>query len=145
MAAATVGTLREPLPTGRAAELEAPVIRIKHMQKQDEDVEILGRNEKTVIDPLCSGLTENGKLIPPPKDKSLGPAAQYPFLRGDMISCRPGGPRLFDLLNELELDEFGILSWSIIDREEEIFELEDIRDEDKVILALWNRWIMLNR
>ena len=43
------------------------------------------------------------------------------------------------------MDEFGIMSWAIIDREEEIFELEDVRDEDKVMLALWNRWIMLNR
>lgn len=45
----------------------------------------------------------------------------------------------------LPLEKFGILAWVIVDREEELFEMDDILDEDKVILALWNRWIMLNR
>ena len=62
-----------------------------------------------------------------------------------MYSCRPGGPRIYDLLNTLPLEPFGVLSWLIIDREEELFELDDILDEDKVMLALWNRWIFLNR
>ncbi|KAI0777180.1 hypothetical protein BD413DRAFT_514026 [Trametes elegans] len=88
---------------------------------------------------------------PPPPTDPLGPAAQYPFLpevnaEGHAAySCRIGGPRLFDLLNDLPLDEFGILSWAIVDREEELFEMGDVRDEDKVMLALWNRWIMLNK
>lgn len=43
------------------------------------------------------------------------------------------------------MDEFGVMSWEIVHREEELFEMEDVRDEDKVMLALWNRWIMLNR
>ncbi|KAH8102273.1 hypothetical protein BXZ70DRAFT_65019 [Cristinia sonorae] len=84
---------------------------------------------------------------PPPPSDPLGPAAQYPYLPddGDQYSCRPGGPRLFDLLNTLPLEPFGVLSWMIVDREEEMYELDDMRDEDKVILALWNRWIFLNR
>ncbi|KAL6303314.1 hypothetical protein BKA93DRAFT_789129 [Sparassis latifolia] len=88
---------------------------------------------------------------PPPPSDPLAPAAQYPYLPdqsedGEVYySCRPGGPRIFDLLNTLPLEPFGVLSWSIVEREEELFELDDVRDEDKVLLALWNRWIMLNR
>lgn len=82
---------------------------------------------------------------PPPPSDSLGPAAQYPYLPEDQYSCRPGGPRLFDLLNTLPLEPFGVLAWMVVDRAEEIYELDDIRDEDKVILTLWDRWIFLNR
>lgn len=63
----------------------------------------------------------------------------------EVYSCRIGGPRIYDLLNELSLDEFGLMSWAIVDREEELFEMDDVRDEDKVMLALWNRWIMLHK
>ncbi|KAI0945062.1 hypothetical protein AcW1_001844 [Taiwanofungus camphoratus] len=88
---------------------------------------------------------------PPPQSDPLGPSAQYPYLPETPIdgeiyySCRPGGPKIYDLLNTLPLEPFGVLSWQIVDREEELFEMDDVRDEDKVILALWNRWIMLNR
>ena len=81
----------------------------------------------------------------------LGPSATLPYLpeadeRGDVYySCRPGGPRLFDFLNTLSLKPYGVLKWVIIDREEELFELDDILDEDKVMQALWFRWIFLNR
>lgn len=81
----------------------------------------------------------------------LGPSAATPYLpetdeRGDVYySCRPGGPRLFDFLNTLSLKPYGVLQWVIIDREEELFELDDILDEDKVMQALWFRWIFLNR
>lgn len=91
-----------------------------------------------------------GDLMIPPEDDPLGPAAQYPYIttskEGPLyISCRPGGPRLYDILNELPLDQFGVLSWYIIDKEEELFDADDVRDEDKVMQALWSRWIMLNR
>ena len=82
---------------------------------------------------------------PPPKNNLEGPAAVYPYIPVDVYSCRPGGPRLYDILNDLSLDDFGITSWSVIEREEEIFELPDVRDEDKVMHALWGRYIMLNR
>jgi len=45
----------------------------------------------------------------------------------------------------MSLEPFGVLSWVILDREEEIFEVDDVRDEDKVMQALWFRWIFLNR
>lgn len=88
---------------------------------------------------------------PPPPSDRLGPAAQPPYLPAtgpdgkEIYSCRIGGPRLFDLLNTLPMDEFGLMSWAVTDREEEMFEWDEVRDEDKVMLALWNRWIMLNR
>lgn len=87
----------------------------------------------------------------PPLRDPLGPSAQYPYLstddegRGVYYSCRPGGPRLYDLLNTLSLQDYGVLSWYIVDREEELFETDEVLDEDKVILALWGRWIMLNQ
>jgi hypothetical protein len=43
------------------------------------------------------------------------------------------------------MEEFGVLSWFVVDKEEEIFECDDVRDEDKVIQALWARWIVLHR
>jgi hypothetical protein len=43
------------------------------------------------------------------------------------------------------MEPFGVLAWYVIDNEEEIFECDDVRDEDKVMQALWGRWILLNR
>lgn len=105
---------------------------------------------------VAAGTSYRGSLpsrfpSPPPPTDPLGPAAQYPFLPQtnadgqEVYSCRIGGPRIYDLLNELSLDEFGLMSWAIVDREEELFEMDDVRDEDKVMLALWNRWIMLHK
>lgn len=90
---------------------------------------------------------------PPPANDPLGPAAQRPYFPatsddGKIViqySCRSGGPYLYDLLGLLPLDEFGVLSWLVLDREAEIFENEDISDESKVMHALWGRWIMMNR
>ncbi|KAG1779412.1 hypothetical protein EV702DRAFT_1087975 [Suillus placidus] len=89
----------------------------------------------------------SGRPTPAPRSDPLGPAAQYPYLleSDGIYSCRVGGPRLYDLLNTLPLDKFGVLAWVILDREEEIFEIDDVRDEDKVMQALWFRWIFLNR
>lgn len=90
---------------------------------------------------------------PPPLDDPLGPAARPPYLPAHSdyggptvyYSVRPCGETLFDLLGTLPLDEFGLLAWAVLDKEEEIFESDDVKDEQKVILALWGRWIMLNR
>lgn len=75
----------------------------------------------------------------------LGPSTEYLSSPSDRYSCRPGGARLYDILDALSLSEHGILSWYIIDREDELFELDDVLDEDKVIQALWGRWIMLHQ
>ncbi|KAI0746566.1 hypothetical protein C8Q80DRAFT_1235341 [Daedaleopsis nitida] len=88
---------------------------------------------------------------PPPPSDPLGPAARPPYLPTtgpdgkELYSCRIGGPRLFDLLNTLPMDELGLMSWAIIDREEEMYEWDEVPEEDRVVLALWNRWIMLKR
>ena len=80
-------------------------------------------------------------------DDFLDPSIRPPYLpfKNVEFSCRPNGPKLYDILGAKPLDEFGILAWSIIDREEELFEMDGVRDEDKVMQALWSRWIMLNR
>lgn len=91
--------------------------------------------------------SSHGPSILPPIHNPLGPAAQFPLLPAEEVefSCRPGGERLYDLLNTLPLEPFGILAWYIIDREEEMFENDDVLDEDKVMQALWGRWILLNQ
>ena len=80
-------------------------------------------------------------------DDFLDPSIHPPYLPFKTVefSCRPNGPKLYDILGAKPLDEFGILAWSIIDREEELFEVDGVRDEDKVMQALWSRWIMFNR
>ncbi|KAG6334812.1 hypothetical protein ID866_4284 [Astraeus odoratus] len=89
------------------------------------------------------------RTITPWKVHNFGPSANPPYLPespdGDMYSCRPGGARVYDILNTLPLEPYGVLSWIIVDREEELFEQDDILDEDKAMLALWYRWITLNR
>ncbi|KAF6762024.1 hypothetical protein DFP72DRAFT_594166 [Ephemerocybe angulata] len=98
----------------------------------------------------------NGKEYPapPPPENPLGPAAQPPYFPaapdyegGQTVwySCRPGGATVYDLLGTLPMHEFGVLDWAVLDREEEIFESDEVRDEYKVMHALWARWIMLNR
>ena len=81
---------------------------------------------------------------PPPLKNLDGPSEVYPYVS---YSCRPGGPRLFDILNEKPLDpkEFGFSSWMVVDREEQIFALPHLCDEDKVMQALWNRYIFVHR
>ena len=80
-------------------------------------------------------------------DDFLDPSIRPPYLPFKTVefSCRPNGPKLYDILGAKPLDQFGILAWSIIDREEELFEMDGVRDEDKVMQALWCRWIMMNR
>ena len=82
---------------------------------------------------------------PPPYDDLLGPSAVFPYLPDHMYSARTNGPRLFDLLNELPLESFGVLRWMVLDKDDEIFELSDGIDEDKVMQSLWSRWIFLHR
>ena len=60
-------------------------------------------------------------------------------------SCRPGGETLYDLLNTLSMEPYGVLEWAVLDKEEEIFESDEVKDEYKVMHALWARWIFLNR
>ncbi|KAA1473000.1 hypothetical protein DENSPDRAFT_872540 [Dentipellis sp. KUC8613] len=82
-----------------------------------------------------------------------GPAARYPYMpivHGNttlLYSCKPvTGPRLLDFVDTLEIENHGVAGkWLIWEREDEIFELDDVRDEDKVMCAVWNRWIALHR
>lgn len=90
---------------------------------------------------------------PPPSSDPLGPAAQPPYLPAKSeyggpdvsYSCRPNGVSLYDLLNTLPLEPFGVLAWDVLDREDEIYDSDNVKDEYKVMHALWARWIVLNR
>lgn len=78
-------------------------------------------------------------------DDPLGPlpnADDYESLR---FSCRPCGPRLFDLVARFPASDYGLTSWSLLERDEELFEIDDVRDEEKAMQALWNRWIFFER
>ncbi|KAJ7132828.1 hypothetical protein C8R43DRAFT_1023565 [Mycena crocata] len=83
----------------------------------------------------------------------LGPTARFPFLPAKSefggpdlkYSVRFGGPKVYDLLDLLPMEPYGIWAWSVLDREEEIFESDDLTDHQKVIHAVWARWIVLNR
>lgn len=48
-------------------------------------------------------------------------------------------------MDTLPLEPFGVLDWAVLDREDEIFESDDVKDEYKVMHALWARWVVLNR
>ena len=101
--------------------------------------------------PNLSKSPGSGPPTPPPLFDPHG--AAHPVVAGPDIpptsfqptTYRPTGPHLFDHLSTLPLDAFGRLAWFVLDKEEEIFELTDVLDEDKVICALWGRWILLNR
>jgi len=90
---------------------------------------------------------------PPPLSNPLGPAAQPPYLPAKseyggpdiFYSCRPSGGCLYDLLNTLPMEPFGVLAWDVLDREDEIYDSDNVKDEYKVMHALWARWIVLNR
>ncbi|KAF8341915.1 hypothetical protein F5887DRAFT_975638 [Amanita rubescens] len=90
---------------------------------------------------------------PPPSSNRLGPSARPPYLPAKSTfggpdiyySTRIDGPCLFDLLQLLPLKPFGLLEWIVLDREEEIFVDDELKDEQKVIMALWARWITLNK
>ncbi|KAJ7188349.1 hypothetical protein C8R46DRAFT_1054518 [Mycena filopes] len=83
----------------------------------------------------------------------LGPTARFPFLPAKSeyggpdvkYSVRFGGPKVYDLLGTLPMKEYGVLAWAVLDKEEEIFESDDIPDHHKVMHALWGRWIFSNR
>lgn len=91
--------------------------------------------------------------LPLQVDDPLGPAARPPYLPAKSeyggpdiyYSRRPDGPRIYDLLGTLPMECFGVLAWAVLDKEEEIFESDDMKDEHKVMHALWARWIILNR
>jgi hypothetical protein len=80
----------------------------------------------------------------------LGPLAAFPYFptsddESHHFSCRPCGPRLFDIVARFPASSYGLTSWSLFERDEELFEIDDVRDEEKAMQALWNRWIFSER
>ena len=83
---------------------------------------------------------------PPPVGNKLGPAARFrPELNGYAPSTRPGPSRLYHLLAYLPRAQFGTGLSAVLTAEEEIFELEEMLDEEKAMACLWGRWVFLNR
>jgi hypothetical protein len=52
---------------------------------------------------------------------------------------------VYDLIALEPMEPFGVLGWAVEEHDEGIFEVDDWRDEDKAMQALWARWIFLNR
>lgn len=75
----------------------------------------------------------------------LGPLPDASDDESLRFSCRPCGPRLFDLVARFPASDYGLTSWSLFERDEELFEIDDMRDEEKAMQALWNRWIFSER
>ncbi|KAL1748792.1 hypothetical protein HDZ31DRAFT_28888 [Schizophyllum fasciatum] len=96
-------------------------------------------------------------LTPPPIERRLGPSlsptsptffpaySDYPGGQTVYYSTRPEGPRLYDLLGTLPLAQYGALTWVVLDAEAEILDVPDVPDEQKVMQALWARWIFSHR
>ncbi|KAJ7096400.1 hypothetical protein C8R44DRAFT_812947 [Mycena epipterygia] len=111
---------------------------------QDELVEVLPHHVQMSPTPE--------PVIPPPPNP-FGPTARFPFLPAKSeyggpdvtYSARFGGPKIYDLLGTLPMESYGVLAWYVLDREEEIFESDDIPDEHKIMHALWARWIFHKR
>ncbi|KAL4251973.1 hypothetical protein ABKN59_005797 [Abortiporus biennis] len=130
-------------------DLPLPIKSKKFRERSTSpDLDFITDQEETSPSPPPTRSIPEGFPTPPPASKRRGPAARYPYLPEDgsqQYSCRPGGPKIYDLINTMSLEEYGVLGWQIIDREDRIFEMNDLHDEDKMILALWNRWVFLNR
>lgn len=118
--------------------------KTEHVDGQDELVEVL---------PPHVHMSPTPEPAIPPPPNPFGPTARFPFLpakseyRGPDVtySVRFGGPKVYDLLGTLPMESYGVLAWHVLDREEEIFESDDIPDEHKVMHALWARWIFHKR
>lgn len=90
---------------------------------------------------------------PNPRDP-LGALGTHPRLLSSVdddndnllgLSCRPFRPRLFDVIAKDPISRYGLTSWSLLERDEELFEIDDVRDEEKAMQALWSRWIFFKR
>ncbi|KAF8906729.1 hypothetical protein CPB84DRAFT_1844201 [Gymnopilus junonius] len=83
---------------------------------------------------------------PPPRENPFGPAATPPYLPAHSdyggptvhYSSRPGGSCLFDLLGTLPMGKFGLLDWEVLDREDEIYESDDVKEEYKTPSRFFN-------
>ncbi|KAF9022216.1 hypothetical protein BDZ89DRAFT_1163360 [Hymenopellis radicata] len=118
-----------------------------------EDADMIAEVQAGVSSMRIRSPEDSSSFTAPHQYDFMRPAIRYPYLPfrsydgGNDIyySCRPRGPRIYDLLGALSMDKFGVLAWEVLDREEEIFEHNSYPDELKVMQALWARWIKLNR
>jgi len=57
----------------------------------------------------------------------------------------PSDPSRLRLLDDLPLDHLGNQRNRVISRESEIWDLQEVSEECRIIAVLWSRWIILNR
>lgn len=138
------GSLRSDLVLSSIGDLdlvndaEPPHASVQSRQlEMDEDVEMINQFRQSTPEDIDVQANKPGW--------HGGPTARYPFVSPHLHSCRPGGPRLYDILLELPSEPYGVMWWNVLENEQLLLEVEDVADEDKVMMALWNRWIFLNR
>jgi hypothetical protein len=129
------------------ASTEHPVSNFFEVKPELSPI-IPSRTTSLVPDTVGDGIHRAPSALDP-----LGPLGVYPYALSNVhddneslvSSCRPCGPRLFDLVARHPMSDYGLTSWSLLERDEELFEIDDIRDEEKAMQALWNRWIFSER
>ncbi|KAG8898642.1 hypothetical protein FRB99_007243 [Tulasnella sp. 403] len=97
------------------------------------------RKQPIVIDLTMDDTPERIRVLRPSNDP-LGPTCDPP-LAPYTSSYQP---TVFDFLQELPLDPFGNQANRILGTDVRILNAQDLTPEDKVIHALWGRWITLN-
>ncbi|KAI9511272.1 hypothetical protein F5148DRAFT_1280967 [Russula earlei] len=142
------GPRESPTPTQQAATyVEHPVTAFFQLKPEFSPTPA-SRTASLIPDEASDSLHQ----APGSRDP-LGPLAVYPYHPVSVdddndtlgFSCRPCGPRLYDLVARYPMSDYGLTSWSLLERDEELFEIDDIRDEEKAMQALWNRWIFFKR
>jgi hypothetical protein len=87
----------------------------------------------------------------PESELQSQPRPDPPLVAPGTKTCRIAGPFLYDMLpHPCELsNECTVIEpsegWEAVENEEEIYEMIDPADEDKVMMALWNRWGMVHK
>lgn len=101
----------------------------------------LPRTQPSPVERIFIDLTRDSP--PPPPIDPLGPSAVQAVMEREYTSRYRKS--VFDVLDDLPLAQFGNQVWAVLAMEEEIYRREDIPIEERVIAALWGRWITLNR
>ncbi|KAF8587869.1 hypothetical protein K439DRAFT_742153 [Ramaria rubella] len=144
-----------------APKLPSPHLVTPGLEQPSQDIHVQAPSSSSNLQLKLGPVSHlEGLLLSPSSKSPTPPPASNPHGAAHFISANPGsdhlanmqrttyrptGPHLYDHLSSLPLEAFGHRSWFVLDKEEEIFELTDVLEEDKVICALWGRWILLNR
>jgi hypothetical protein len=92
-------------------------------------------------------------VVPPPErrwEAALRAEEVLPRMALDgktyiQYSNRVTGTGLVDLLDCLDMEKIGALKWYTLEKEDDLMEWDDTRDEQKIMMALWCRWMLFSR